>query len=481
MVSGADKKGLVPADCSFTRSVLVRAMGSASDEAMRFCSKSESEVEDLLKSAIPENTRKATEVWVSALKSFCAQEEIQLDMKTCSAEELNSVLCKFYPALRSKKGELYKKSSYLAARAAIHRRVRELERPFNVFSSQEFSRSHGVLNATLKKKKAEGDEPLVQHKDAITEEDRTRLEVYFDDVLTSNDPVKLTQYIWYHMTLHFGLRGREVQARMKKTDIEFRADETGEFVVLTRDFCSKNCQGGIGGREFVTAGRLQDSKQVAAFRLLLSKLHPDNERLFQRARQGRVAENDKTWFTRQVLGHNLMGSMMDRLCTHAGLSKRYTNHCVRSTTVTLLKSAGVEDRTVCLVTGHKSEKSLSSYEKVDSAKCKVLARCLDSAKGESLTGSEGRDAAGSSVSPGQRYTDGGSEGVCDWKIVAPGAVFNNLTISVNAGRTSGAKRKLSLSTCQSAKKRMKVNRAGPEQGSEINVEVSSQVSMDADD
>ena len=59
------------------------------------------EVEELLKGAIPENTRKATEVWCSALMSFCAQEKIDLDLKTCLAEELSYVVWKFYPALCS--------------------------------------------------------------------------------------------------------------------------------------------------------------------------------------------------------------------------------------------------------------------------------------------------------------------------------------------------------------------------------------------
>lgn len=50
----------------------------------------------------------------------------------------------------------------------------------------------------------------------------------------------------------------------------------------------------------------------------------------------------------------------DRSAVHltgGSLSKRYTNHCVRSTTVSLLKSAGVEDGTLCLVTGHKKTES----------------------------------------------------------------------------------------------------------------------------
>ena len=96
-------------------------------------------------------------------------------------------------------------------------------------------------------KKVEGLEPAVRHKEAISDADGKLLEHYFDDVLVANDLVKLTMYVWFETTLHFGLRGREVQVQMTKKDLEFCNDETGEFIVLSKDFAGKNCQGGTAG------------------------------------------------------------------------------------------------------------------------------------------------------------------------------------------------------------------------------------------
>ena len=62
-----------------------------------------------------------------------------------------------------------------------------------------------------------------------------------------------------------------------------------------------------------------------------------------------------------LLGQSLLGTMMERIFMHAKLARKYTNHCVRATAVTSRKKNGVEDRTICVLTGHKNEKSLSSY------------------------------------------------------------------------------------------------------------------------
>ena len=65
--------------------------------------------------------------------------------------------------------------------------------------------------------------------------------MFFSNVLEANDPVKLTMLVWYTMTMLFGLRGHEVQVQLKKSDVEFKEDDKGEFVVLSTEFASKNC------------------------------------------------------------------------------------------------------------------------------------------------------------------------------------------------------------------------------------------------
>jgi integrase len=53
--------------------------------------------------------------------------------------------------------------------------------------------------------------------------------------------------------------------------------------------------------------------------------------------------------------------MMKTISLDAGLSKCYTNHCVRATTITRLAHAGVETREIMKISGHRSEASVKSY------------------------------------------------------------------------------------------------------------------------
>ena len=142
----------------------------------------------------------------------------------------------------------------------------------------------------MKIKKAEGLEPEVLHKESVTSGDRERLTKY---VIEANDPIKQLMFAWYWITLYFGLRAREVQVQLNESDLVFNEDKDGEFITLGTDFQSKNCQGRAAGREFSTVGRIDNVRQVARIKLFLQKLHPEIDRLFQRARTGMLRADDK--------------------------------------------------------------------------------------------------------------------------------------------------------------------------------------------
>ena len=51
-------------------------------------------------------------------------------------------------------------------------------------------------------------------------------------------------------------------------------------------------------------------------------------------------------------GKNKLSGMMGRLSTEAGVSRRYTNHCIRATVATGLTNNGMDVLSIMAVTGH---------------------------------------------------------------------------------------------------------------------------------
>ena len=82
---------------------------------------------------------------------------------------------------------------------------------------------------------------------------------------------------------------------ISKSDILFESGSDGkEYVTIRRDFLSNNCPGGVDGRKFENCGCLQESRQVEALKKFISKLHPEVDRLFQRALLGKQADSKET-------------------------------------------------------------------------------------------------------------------------------------------------------------------------------------------
>ena len=66
--------------------------------------------------------------------------------------------------------------------------------------------------------------------------------------------------------------------------------------------------------------------------------------LFQHPKRNFGPQNvsDSAWFENKLLGKNSIGDLMVKISKAAGLSKVYTNHSIRSTSITLLSRVGRE-------------------------------------------------------------------------------------------------------------------------------------------
>jgi len=84
-----------------------------------------------------------------------------------------------------------------------------------------------------------------------------------------------------------------------------------------------------------------------------SKLNPENTAFFQYPK--------RKWSPSGPLGIKKLGMIMKEMSEAPGLSKNYTNHPVRATTITLWSNASLSNRHIMAISGHRNEQSLRSY------------------------------------------------------------------------------------------------------------------------
>ncbi|XP_053390634.1 uncharacterized protein LOC128553491, partial [Mercenaria mercenaria] len=101
---------------------------------------------------------------------------------------------------------------------------------------------------------------------------------------------------------------------------------------------------------------------VASFEKYLSKLNPGIDCLWQRPLDSFELDGP-IWYCMAPLGKGKLAGMMGDISNLAHLSKRYTNHCIRATSISELDRNGIEARHLVRVSGHKSEMSIRSYSR----------------------------------------------------------------------------------------------------------------------
>lgn len=99
---------------------------------------------------------------------------------------------------------------------------------------------------------------------------------------------------------------------------------------------------------------------VNLFNLYVSKLNKNYPFFWQRAKRGKIHYTDTIWYDRSRVGHGPLENFMSQLSIDAKLSKRYTNHSIRSTVMGILGEQ-FEGRHVIGLSGHKNEASIKLY------------------------------------------------------------------------------------------------------------------------
>ena len=200
----------------------------------------------------------------------------------------------------------------------------------------------------------------------IDENDIDKL--YKSNVFDINTPAGLQSKVWFELMLFICRRGRENLRKLEKDHFAITQDSNGRrYVYQSKDELTKRIRGTDmksrvdGGRMYATDGQ---GCPVASFEKYVAKLNPKCAAFFQApmpANRKGIWNDDDQWFKNAPIGEKTLGSFMSKISLAANLSRRYTNHSLRSTCITLLDESGFATRDICNISGHRNEKSIRSY------------------------------------------------------------------------------------------------------------------------
>ena len=158
-----------------------------------------------------------------------------------------------------------------------------------------------------------------------------------------------------------------VKENLTSSSFKFLKDENNRpYATMTHDESTKNHPGGVDDVEsFEKEGRLYQSTDdpsdgFNALQFYISKLNPECTAFFQYPKR-KWSPSNSIWYENRPLGIQKLGTMMKEMSEAAGLSKKYTNHSVRATAITLWSNAGLSNRHIMAISGHQNEQSLRSY------------------------------------------------------------------------------------------------------------------------
>ena len=163
---------------------------------------------------------------------------------------------------------------------------------------------------------------------------------------------------------------------LTKQSFAIKTEATGrKFVYQAADKLDKNHRGKDNADDCTGEGRMYEQDgpfcPVKALELYLAKLNPELSCLWQKPKaKEHFKETDEVWYCKVPVGKNILGTLMTRISKELELSQTYTNHCIRTTAVSLLDECNFEARHM-RVSGHKSESSIRSYSTTLTGKTKT--------------------------------------------------------------------------------------------------------------
>ena len=210
----------------------------------RFPRLTEDEVDSFYAKASSHNTSRTTKTWINAYLSWAETRNQRQDIENLSPVDLNAVLGQFYAELKKKNGEDYEPESLAVMQASLDRHLKEKGYTLSIVRDPQFYSSNKILKGKATKLREEGKGSRPNASKALTWAEE--IELWKAGKLGVDNPETLIHTVWFTLTQHMGLRGRQEHALADIDDFVFGRDENNvEYLQFNDIKPTKTRQGGL--------------------------------------------------------------------------------------------------------------------------------------------------------------------------------------------------------------------------------------------
>ena len=350
--------------------------------------KTDEDVEEAKKKAIPKNTEKNTSWAVNVWKQWSAHRrqvcpsysDWPTHLMIAVPSELNYWLSKFVLETRKANGDHYPPDTLHIICSGLQRFIRETRPEINLFKDPVFAGFQRTLDSEMKRLRSHGMGVKKKQAEPITAEEENLL--WEGGLLGEENPQALLDTMLFLCGIHFALRSGEEHRSLQLSQFELVVPKEGCARLIYTENYSKNNQGGLQHRKVkpkcVTCyanERNPGRCLVRLYQVYLSHRPADIQPFYLTPLRKKKSE---TWYSKVPVGHNTLSQTVGRLCKKAGITGFKTNHSLRVTSATRLFQSGVDEQVIMSHTGHRSVDGVRSYKRISEEQKKAVSGILTS-------------------------------------------------------------------------------------------------------
>jgi hypothetical protein len=281
-----------------------------------------------------------------------------------TAEQLNYWLSRFVVEVRHEDGKPY----LLASISGLYR-FSKSSCPTGTVCPNFMDRKDplfrdltGAMQVRYRELRTEGVGAVVKHAAIVTPEEENQL--WNSKVLGVHSPVALVRAVFFYVGKTFCIRGGEEQRRLKCSQFQ-RSYNPDCYTYIENG--SKN-RSGVNVREenkvapVFACPEAQPRCLIFLLDTYFEKFSPQAIEMDLFYLRPKKSPKDNLWYDNAPIGRDKLKTFMEVMCREAGITEKKTNHSLRATRATALFNAGVPEKLIREVTGHRSN-SLHLYER----------------------------------------------------------------------------------------------------------------------